>query len=444
MNQPGMTRRRMPVAEFTPFFDSPLPMAEQLIYSMPRVFQPTAAAAMAKLLVINSEEGTQVQFLRGILTRSLQKVGLKFDDAFRIASDIRDNLSNTSKIESSALRDLVADRLRKKRGEHLAVRYLAYAEPTEVFTVRNSSGMESAFSFESHRKTLESCGLSEREAGDLTQKIYRHFVDRQREMIESAYLGRLTYRCLQRDVGSWAADRYLAWRKFSKSGVPLILLVGGAPGSGKSTIATALAARLDIFRTQSTDMLREVMRVMMPERLLPILHRSSFDAWKALPESAWLDDQEEQVASGFRGQADLIAVPCEAVMERAIRERVSLVLEGVHIDPVLIHRLPKDDDIIVVPVMLGILKQDLLRKRIRGRGGTIPHRRAERYLKNFDSIWHLQSYLLSEADKADIPIVVNDDREATLSEMLRIIVDQVSAKLKPSLDSVFPTTGEKV
>jgi 2-phosphoglycerate kinase len=81
----------------------------------------------------------------------------------------------------------------------------------------------------------------------------------------------------------------------------------------------------------------------------------------------------------------------------------------------------------------------LLRKRIQGRGGAIPHRRAERYLKNFDSIWHLQAYLLAEADKAKIPIVINEDRDETLSEILRLVVDKVSAVLKPSLDSVFPT-----
>jgi 2-phosphoglycerate kinase len=394
---------------------------------------------MAKLLVVNSEEGTEVQFLRGILTRSLLKVGLKFDEAFQFASDIRDHLSNTSKIESSALRDLVADRLRKKLSERMAVRYLAFAEPDDIFTVRHSSGQETAFSFEAHRKTLESCGVPERQASELTQRIYRHFVDRKREVIGSSYLGRFTYRCLQRDVGAWAAERYLAWRKFGNSGIPLVLLLGGAPGTGKSTIATALAARLDIFRTQSTDMLREVMRVMMPEQLLPILHRSSFDAWRVLPKGDWLEDQEGRVAAGFRNQADLLSVPCSAVMDRAIRERVSLVLEGVHIDPKLIDRLPKNDEIIVVPVMLGILKQDLLRKRIQGRGGTIPHRRAERYLKNFDSIWHLQSYLLDEADKAKIPIVVNQDREETLSEILRLVVDKVSIVLKPSLENVFPT-----
>jgi 2-phosphoglycerate kinase len=96
------------------------------------------------------------------------------------------------------------------------------------------------------------------------------------------------------------------------------------------------------------------------------------------------------------------------------------------------------DDVIVVPVMLAVIKQDLLHKRIRGRGGLVPHRRAERYLNNFDAIWQLQSYLLSEADKEQIAIVVNEDKDSTVNEILRIIADTLSAQLKPTLKRVFP------
>ena len=223
--------------------------------------------------------------------------------------------------------------------------------------------------------------------------------------------------------------------------MPLLLLIGGAPGSGKSTIATALASQLDIFRTQSTDMLREVMRMMTPERLLPVLHRSSFDAWQALPDSADQGDQEDKVEMGYRSQSELLMVSCEAVVQRAVRERVSMVLEGVHIDPAAVKRLMDGDDIVVVPVMLGILKQGELRKRIRGRGGKVRHRRAERYLENFDAIWKLQSYLLSEADKEQVSIVANEDKDATVAEILSIIANALAARLNPTLKQVFPAAG---
>jgi len=397
---------------------------------------------MAKLLVIDSEEGTKVPFLRGILTGSLQDVGLKFDEAYDLATQVRDQLSGEGRIKSAGLRKLVASHLRSVYGEHIADRYQSDAEAVEHVMVRSGEGQVAPFSVNTHRKSLDLCGLDDDDARNLSRRLGAHLVARRRKEVSASHLGRLTYRLLQIEIGKSAAHRYLVWQDFNRTGVPLLLLVGGAPGSGKSTIATALASRLDIFRTQSTDMLREIMRMMTPERLLPVLHRSSFCAWRALPQDDRLTAQDDRVINGYRSQTDLLAVSCEAVAQRAVRERVSMVLEGVHIDPTVVKRLQDDyGDVIVVPVMLAIRKQELLRKRISRRGGSAPQRRSERYLQNFDGIWQLQSYLLSEADKAQIPIVVNEDKENTVSEILGVIVDVLSSKLQPTLKQVFPETG---
>ncbi len=137
----------------------------------------------------------------------------------------------------------------------------------------------------------------------------------------------------------------------------MLLLICGTVGTGKSTIATEVAHLLDIVRIQSTDMLREVMRMMMPRRLLPVLHTSSFNAWKALPiQDAAGTDRDQLVADGYRSQADLLAVPCEAVLQRAIEESVPMILEGVHAHPELMARLPEDSDAIMVHVTLAVLK----------------------------------------------------------------------------------------
>jgi 2-phosphoglycerate kinase len=152
-------------------------------------------------------------------------------------------------------------------------------------------------------------------------------------------------------------------------------------------------------------------------------------------------DLEDRIANGYRSQTELLAVACEVVVQRAVRERVSMVLEGVHIDPTTVKRLRESGDVIVVPIMLAILKQEVLRKRIRGRGITTVQRRAQRYLKSFDSIWQLQSHLLSEADREQISIVVNDEREGAIREILRIIGDTLAAELEPTLKQIFPAIG---
>jgi 2-phosphoglycerate kinase len=396
---------------------------------------------MAKLYVIDSKEGTKIPFLRGILTRSLQDVGVDFEEAYDLASTVRDLLSEEAQIESWELRKLVAGQLRESHGKNIADRYVSKVKGANTVVILGDEGQAAAFSVEVHSKSLEVCGVSGEDARNLSRRLGQHLVARQRRQVSKSYLGRLTYRMLAREADRRLAQRYLVWRDFKRSGIPLLLLIGGTAGSGKSTLATGLASRLDIFRTQSTDMLREIMRMMMPERLMPVLHRSSFEAWRALPESAGTLEQEDRIADGYRSQTGLLAVACEVVVQRAVRERVSMVLEGVHIDASTVKRLQGGGEIVVVPIMLAILKQDVLRKRIRGRGTTALQRRAQRYLKSFDAIWQLQSYLLSEADREQISIVVNDHREDTIAEVLRIIGDTLSARLEPTLKRVFPATG---
>ena len=50
---------------------------------------------MAKILVVDAGEQTQVPFLRGILTRSLQEAGIPFAEAYRLANRIRKELGDT-------------------------------------------------------------------------------------------------------------------------------------------------------------------------------------------------------------------------------------------------------------------------------------------------------------------------------------------------------------
>jgi 2-phosphoglycerate kinase len=260
--------------------------------------------------------------------------------------------------------------------------------------------------------------------------------------VSADQLGILTYQHIERDAGSECAHRYLVWADFIRSGRPLLLLINGTSASGKSTISTEVASRLEIVRTQSTDMLRQVMRMLIPDRLIPVLHTSSFEAWLALPGHPGEEQAKSSrlLITGFIRQAELLEVACEAVLDRAVQERVSLVLEGVHIQPSLLEKIPQEADAVVVPVTLAVLKRDHLLRHVQGRGTETPQRRSERYLANFDAIWRIQSYLLSEADRAGIPIVVNEDKETAIGDVIRLIGDVLAKDFSRTPQQVFATT----
>jgi 2-phosphoglycerate kinase len=256
--------------------------------------------------------------------------------------------------------------------------------------------------------------------------------------VEARSLGRLTYRHLRLRLGEEAARRYLILVRLFREEWPIVVLIGGAPGTGKRALATEVAQRLGVARIQSSDLLREVMRMMIPKRLMPVLHRSSYDAWRAIPRSAnGADEEDAHLIDGYRAQAELLRVPCEAVIKRSLHERSSLILEGVHVNEALVEVAQQESGAIVIPILLAVLNKGRLSDRFRGRGDKAVGRRAERYMEHFDSIWRLQSYLLSQADRQHVPIIVNDNQEQVIREAMAAIVGSLSARLDGDPKEVF-------
>jgi len=133
----------------------------------------------------------------------------------------------------------------------------------------------------------------------------------------------------------------------------------------------------------------------------------------------------------------LLAVAIEAVIQRALREQVSLIMEGVHIHPAFMEKQGENNEAVVIPIMLGVLKRKQLQRRIHGRGSAAPLRRGDRYLQHFDEIWRLQSHLLSEADHANIPIVANIDRDKVFREIMRITIATLAKDFNNTPQAVF-------
>ncbi len=382
---------------------------------------------MAKTLVVNESEDTCVPFLRGILARSLQNAGLGFNEAYSLATRLRAELSSLDQITTGGLRERILQLLRSQFDEQAAQAYLQAGRSTENIMVRDKEGKLTPFLEYQHRLCLETSGLCSEDAKLASKQIHRLLLSREDKEINAQELVQLTRDLLATRFSEDAARRYLVWTRHSRSGLPLIILIGGATGCGKSTVATEVAHRLGVVRTQSTDLLREVMRMMIPERLMPVLHHSSFNAWQSVKNLGNENlDEEELIAAGYLSQMELLSLPCEAVITRAIRERVSLILEGIHVHPSLMRRFAKEQEALIIPITIAVLKKNTLINRLQGREHNAPQRIAEHYLSNFDQIWALQSFLLSEADRHAVPIISNHDKSKATGEVLRTIIDAMS------------------
>src|SRR5437868_1765923 len=78
-------------------------------------------------------------------------------------------------------------------------------------------------------------------------------------------------------MGSAALTRFIALWEQGRVTTPLFILVGGAAGVGKSTLASDLARSIPHLNTVSTSVLRAAARVFVPEEENPALFRHTFD-----------------------------------------------------------------------------------------------------------------------------------------------------------------------
>ena len=374
-----------------------------------------------------TQGGDTTPFLRGILTRSLQKVGLTFPEAFGVATLVRENLSANQTVPSENIRDEVSRILVSQFGPGAEERYrLDRTEPVWV-KIFQENGEDVWFSRTIFRYRLEICGIPHNIAEDLTHRLHERLINDYANGINREYLHRLSFKMVLDQAGPHFARHLEAWHKLAQSKKTLLLLIGGASGVGKSTAATLLASRLNITRTQSTDMLREVLRILRPAEIAPELHYSSFNAWKAIATESDDETQAARIQTGFDRQADEVEVAIKALLDRAQKEQASIIVEGVHVRPSIIKRLNLESDVILIPVVLMVDRQKTLKQFFKGRSVTTRRRPGEHYLNNIDAIWALQSVIVSEANECNVPVVINEEEETnTMVRIFSVIASRVA------------------
>lgn len=401
---------------------------------------------MPKLLVINPRNHTRIPFLRGMLVKSLQEAGLDFNAAYRAATEIRDGLEHCAEISRDDLRQRIETLLAKEHAGGVLRQYQHKDLYRDIYRdiyrenikVVREDGSTEAFSRAAHVQRLQRSSIATAQCNAITRKVHSHLVRNKIREISSHALTTFTYATVVREVGQNHADFYLIWRDFLKNSRPLLLLIGGIPGCGKSTVATEIANRLGIVRTQSTDMLREVMRIMIPPKLSPSLHTSSFNAGQVSYIPELYNDPNEHLIYGFQLQSDMVGVACEAVIQRALNERVSMIVEGVHVRPALRAKI-QASEAVVVPICLAVLDKARLIKFINGRQVANQQRRAKRYLEHLEPIWQLQTILLAEADHQTIDIIDNKRIIDTAQDIINIIIRTIAATYTQQLPSLRQT-----
>jgi 2-phosphoglycerate kinase len=248
----------------------------------------------------------------------------------------------------------------------------------------------------------------------------------------------ITLDVLREEVGERYSTSYAKWQMVRGLDIPLVILLGGATGVGKSTIATMLANRLGVTRVIPTDAIREVMRSMFSEELMPTLHTSSFDAARLVRNP--LPRRTDPVIIGFREQASAVTVGIEALIQRAVDEGTDLIVEGAHVVPGFVDRARFAGKAVVVPLVVTVDDEELHRSHFVFRADEVRSRPSERYLDFFENIRKLQKYVKSLALEHEVPVVPSYNLDATLSRVIELVVNQAIAAIPPNPSPTTPTT----
>jgi 2-phosphoglycerate kinase len=281
-------------------------------------------------------------------------------------------------------------------------------------------------------RALGATGLSPTRAYELARRADADLLERGSDQIDLDRLAELAVEVLGERQGERTMRRLRRLQALHNLQLPMVLLVGGATGTGKSTVATEVAHRLGITRVTSTDSIRQTMRALFSRELMPSVHYSSFEARLALTK-AEEDEAGDPVLLGFLDQTRSVLVGVEASVERALAEGWSTVLEGVHLVPGMLK--VESGAALVVHVVIAVDDEELHRAHFWVRDNSSEGLRPlDRYLSGLPEIRLIQDAILERARRCDVPVIENDSIDDAVGEVLDIVLTRASQLVEAPLE----------
>jgi 2-phosphoglycerate kinase len=260
-------------------------------------------------------------------------------------------------------------------------------------------------------RALMATGVSAVRAYELAQRVQVDLTVRGQDAVSLERLEELAHEVLGENAGEQTIRRLRRFEALREIDTPIILLVGGATGTGKSTVATEAAYRLGITRVTSTDFVRQTMRAFLSREFMPSIHYSSFE----VPGVSELG-----IAGGFIEQTRDVLVGVRAVIERALQEGWSVVLEGVHLVPGM---LPRVEGALVVHCVLAIDNPEAHAAHFWVRDASSDGMRpVQKYLDSLGNIREIQDFIVEQAGAYGVPVVENSSIELSIGTLMELVL----------------------
>ena len=276
-------------------------------------------------------------------------------------------------------------------------------------------------------RALMGGGVTAHRAYELALRVERDLIARGESTVDFERLHELALDTLGPEEGERAVRRLRRFSELQHLDAPIILLVGGATGTGKSTVATEAAHRLGITRVTSTDFVRETMRAFFSREFMPSIHYSSFEAAPAVDRP---EDDREGTVLGFLEQTRNVLVGVRAAIERALHEGWSMVLEGVHLVPGMVPA--HIEGALVIHCVLAVENEEVHASNFWIRDAVSEGLRpVEKYVQALPQIRVVQDYIVERAQQTGVPVIDNGDVEEAIAAVIELTLTRAATLQQP-------------
>ncbi len=188
----------------------------------------------------------------------------------------------------------------------------------------------------------------------------------------------------------------------SMTNKPLIILIGGAAGTGKTSLSKRLSGELNIAHRLGSGFIREIAQSFVSREQNAYLYNYSFRPHTDISPFENLYKQSE-----------VIKAPIEACIKRAYDEGTSIIIEGVNIIPGLIKA-----ELATLFVVLTVEDYDRHFEMIHGK----THFQREIDEKDFDRVRTIQEDFKRVAMKNQLEIIdicLEKDAVASIKKLIK-------------------------
>lgn len=196
-----------------------------------------------------------------------------------------------------------------------------------------------------------------------------------------------------------------------------VIIVGGIPCVGKTSICGHIARKLEIDIMLSTDYLREFLRsAVSGDNNYDVLNTSVYDAWKKFGERG-----RETIVKGYRDQGTIISKGINSLIERANKNQESLIIETLYFIP---EQMPALKNPNVMPIYIQVSDSEVYKKMVLERDKfTHPGQSGERLLHHLDAYRFMADDAVECCRKNGIKVFDNLNYAKTREDIVKFIVE---------------------